>query len=62
MPGSKDRLWFRGIKNLDAAIAWALERGLGNATEVVITGENPNSKPKPKPNPKPQTLTLNPKP
>ena len=38
VPGSDARLWFRGIKNLEAAIAWALERGLGNATEVVVTG------------------------
>ena len=38
VPGSDARLWFRGTKNLEAAIAWALERGLSNATEVVVTG------------------------
>ena len=31
-------LWFRGIKNLDASIDWALAHGLDEATEVVVTG------------------------
>ena len=33
-----EKLWFRGIKNLDATVEWALQHGLGNATELVVTG------------------------
>ena len=33
-----ESLYFRGIKNFDATVAWALDRGLGNATEFVLTG------------------------
>ena len=36
--GGVGRLWFRGIKNLDASIDWALRHGLADATEVVVTG------------------------
>ena len=36
VPGAN--LTFRGIKNLDAAVAWALEHGLAEATELVVTG------------------------
>ena len=38
VPGTNDSLWFRGIKNLDAAIDWALLHGLADATELVVTG------------------------
>ena len=38
VPGTKEKLWFRGIKNLDATVEWALRRGLANATELVVTG------------------------
>jgi hypothetical protein len=33
-----ETLTFRGIKNLDATVAWALKHGLSNATEFVLTG------------------------
>ena len=41
VPGSKtdERLWFRGIKNLDATLAWALDHGLSEASEVVVTAQ-----------------------
>jgi hypothetical protein len=35
---SSEMLWFRGIQNLEATIAWALSHGLANATELVVTG------------------------
>jgi hypothetical protein len=38
VPGTKEKLWFRGIKNLDATLEWALNHGLANATELVVTG------------------------
>ena len=38
VPGTKEKLWFRGIKNLDATVEWALRHGLANATELVVTG------------------------
>jgi hypothetical protein len=40
VPGTdgKGFLTFRGIKNLDATVEWALEHGLKNATEFVLTG------------------------
>lgn len=31
-------LYFRGLRNFDAAVAWALRHGLDRATEVVLTG------------------------
>ena len=34
VPGTKEKLWFRGIKNLDATVEWALRHGLANATEL----------------------------
>eukprot|EP00912_Choanoflagellata_sp_UC4_P000011 UC4_evm5s7 len=36
VPGGK--LTFRGIKNFDATIKWALEHGLSESTEFVLTG------------------------
>ena len=36
MPGKT--LTFRGIKNLHATVTWALEHGLKDATEFVLTG------------------------
>ena len=40
VPGTNgtNKLWFRGIKNLDATLEWALQHGLGRATELVVTG------------------------
>ena len=38
VPGTNEKLWFRGIKNLDATVEWALRHGLANATELVVTG------------------------
>lgn len=38
VPGTNEKLFFRGIKNLDATIEWALRHGLANATELVVTG------------------------
>ena len=38
VPNTNDTLMFRGITNLDATIQWALEHGLDNATEFVLTG------------------------
>ena len=41
VPGNstQPKLWFRGIKNLDATLAYALKNlGLDTATEVVVTG------------------------
>ena len=38
VPNSTDRLTFRGIKNLDAALDWAFNMGLKTATEFVLTG------------------------
>jgi hypothetical protein len=35
---STERLYFRGYKNLEATIDWALQHGLANATELVVTG------------------------
>eukprot|EP00966_Prymnesium_polylepis_P285994 6606300-Prymnesium_polylepis.1 len=31
-------LTFRGIRNLDATVEWAIRHGLSNATELVVTG------------------------
>ena len=31
-------MYFRGIKNIDATIEWALQNGLKTATEFVLTG------------------------
>ena len=33
-----ETLTFRGIKNIDATVAWALKNGLKDATEFVLTG------------------------
>mmetsp|Transcript_27683 Transcript_27683/g.70566 ORF Transcript_27683/g.70566 Transcript_27683/m.70566 type:complete len:408 (+) Transcript_27683:99-1322(+) len=39
VPGNSSQLLtFRGIRNLDASLAWALQHGLDQATEVVVTG------------------------
>ena len=39
VPGSEDVLYFRGIRNLDATVEFALESlGLKDATELVVTG------------------------
>ena len=40
VPGKPNgqNLTFRGIKNLDAAVAFALEHGMSSATELVVTG------------------------
>ena len=39
VPGKpNETLTFRGIKNFDATIEWAMQHGLGNATEFVLTG------------------------
>ena len=39
VPGTKSAgLWFRGIKNLDAGVQWALDNGMSDATELVVTG------------------------
>ena len=38
VPGQQDKLTFRGIKNFDATIEWALQHGLQDATEFVLTG------------------------
>ena len=40
IPGKPGQnLTFRGIKNLDAAVAFALSKGMSTATELVVTGE-----------------------
>jgi len=39
-PGGAPGLYFRGIKNLDAAMDFAFAAGLGGATEFVLTGES----------------------
>eukprot|EP01079_Euglenida_sp_SAG-EU17-18_P010453 gene10453-9204_t len=31
-------IWFRGIKNFDAVLDFAMARGMGGATELVVTG------------------------
>ena len=36
MPGKT--LTFRGIKNFDATVDWALKHGMDKATEFVLTG------------------------
>jgi hypothetical protein len=33
-----DKLWFRGIKNIDRAVEFLLGKGLDQATELVVTG------------------------
>ena len=38
VPGQNASLTFRGIKNFDATIEWALRQGLKDATEFVLTG------------------------
>jgi len=38
VPGTNKTLYFRGIKNLDAALDWAFAHGLDKATEFVLTG------------------------
>jgi hypothetical protein len=39
VPGTNDTLWFRGIKNLDATLAYAIANlGLDKASEIVVTG------------------------
>ena len=38
VPGTNETLHFRGIKNLDATVQWALSHGLKDATELVVTG------------------------
>ena len=43
VPGgnASEKLWFRGIKNLDATIEWLFTHGgLGDATEVLLKGES----------------------
>lgn len=39
-PGSKSFLTFRGIKNLDASVQWALDHGMSDATELVVGGSS----------------------
>ena len=38
VPGSTEKLYFRGIKNLDGVIKFMLKNGLDKATEFVVTG------------------------
>ena len=38
VPGKTENLTFRGIKNLDAAVEFAMAHGMDAATELVITG------------------------
>jgi|TARA_B110000208_G_scaffold5674_1_gene7296 hypothetical protein len=39
IPGNaSEHLTFRGIKNFDATVAWALAHGMDKATDVVLTG------------------------
>lgn len=41
VPNSTDKLWFRGITNLDATIEWLLDNTpLKEATEVLLKGES----------------------
>ena len=38
VPGTNSTLTFRGIKNVDAGVQWALDNGMSNATELVVAG------------------------
>ena len=38
VPGKNTTVTFRGIKNLDATVEWALAHGLDKATQFVLTG------------------------
>lgn len=38
VPNSTQKIWFRGIKNFDGVLDFALAHGMKDATEVVITG------------------------
>jgi hypothetical protein len=40
VPGSNGTLTFRGIKNFDATMKWALAHGLDKASEFVLTGHS----------------------
>jgi hypothetical protein len=38
VPNSTEKLSFRGIKNLDGIIEFAMAHGMGKASELVVTG------------------------
>ena len=38
VPGTNSTLTFRGIKNVDASVQWALDNGMSSATELVVAG------------------------
>lgn len=38
VPGTNETVTFRGVRNLDASVEWALQRGLSEASEFVLTG------------------------
>jgi hypothetical protein len=40
VPGTNATLTFRGIKNLDAGVQWALDHGMSSATELVVGGSS----------------------
>ena len=40
VPGTNSTVTFRGIKNLDATVEWALAHGLDKATQFVLMGDS----------------------
>ena len=38
VPNTNETLTFRGIKNFDATVEWALDHGMRSASEIVLTG------------------------
>jgi len=40
MPGTEEKIYFRGIRNLYAGLAFAKENGFDDATDVVVTGDS----------------------
>ena len=40
VPGTNATLTFRGLKNLDAGVRWALDHGMTSATQLVVGGSS----------------------
>jgi hypothetical protein len=38
VPGSNETITLRGIKNFDGMVEFAMQNGLSNASELVVTG------------------------